>query len=187
MHGSEASLNPRILPDQGSRSASRPPTDFFDDTFTLSGGTTFGNFDTTDPDNSRVYIASGAGTGGIVTTILSSDLQNLSRPPVGYVLQGWVFGIPATFTPVQTNDVTSPAPEFNDLTNADVDDSSADVTPNGILAANFRLDGSSVELDYTKFGFFQVTLEPKFGLSTMGPIAVQLGALPEVIINPPEE
>ena len=163
------------------------PTNFFDDTFILAGGTTFGNFDLTDPDNSRVYISSGAGTGGIVTTILSSDLQNLSRPPIGYVLEGWVFGIPATFTPVRTNDVTSPAPEFNDLTDADIDDSLADVTPNGILAANFRLDGASVELDYTKFGFFQVTLEPKLGLSTMGPIAVQLGALPEVVINPPEE
>ena len=155
-------------------------------TATTSGATSFGNFDAAAPSMSRIYIGGGQGNGGVREGILSADLTALSRPPIGYVLAGWVMGIPATFAPVQAETITSGNPDFIDLGNADVDLTAGVVTTNGILTANFRLDGNTADVDYTKFGFFQMTLEPKLGIAGLGPIPVQVGALPSVIISPPE-
>ena len=82
--------------------------------------------------------------------------------------------------------ITGGSPDFISIFNADVEMVEGVVTPNGILTANFRLDGNTAAVDYTKFGFFQVALEPKLGIAGMGPIPVQVGELPERIVNPPD-
>lgn len=157
------------------------PDDFSDDVFVLSGEPSFGNFELADPAASRIYSGEGSGLGGVRLdpngSVVSVDMRNLSRPPVGYVLAGWLQRVDGTT--FRMPDVTGPPPDFVDLVDADVQLVENLVTPNGVLDANFRVVTSEAGIDLTEFRRFLITLEPKAGLESRGPLLVQVGELPE--------
>lgn len=164
------------------------PDDFSDDVFFLSGEPSFGSFDSADPAVSRVYSGEGNGLGGVrldpTGSVVSVDMRNLSRPPVGYTLVGWLERVDGTA--FRLPDITGPAPDYVSLVDADVNLIEGVVTTNGVLDANFRVVTSEAGLDMTEFRRFVLTLEPKAGLEDRGPIEVQVGELPEKVYRPPD-
>jgi len=164
------------------------PDDFSDDVFFLSGATRFGNFDLANPSASRPYSGEGNGLGGVrldpTGSVVSVDMRNLSRPPVGYALVGWLQRQDGTA--FRLPDVTGPPPDYVSLVDADVDLIEGLVTTNGVLDANFRVVTSEAGIDLTEFRRVLITLEPKLGLADRGPILVQVGELPEKVYRPPD-
>jgi hypothetical protein len=164
------------------------PDDYSDDAFFLSGTPRFGYFDLSDPAASRLYSGEGNGQGGVRLdpngNVVSVDMRNLSRPPVGYVLVGWLER--ADGTAFRLPDITGPPPEYLSLIDADVDLMENLVTPNGVLDSNFRVVTSEAGIDLTEFRRFLITLEAKAGLEDRGPILVQVGNLPEKAVRPPD-
>lgn len=163
------------------------PDDLGDDVFFLSGKPSFGYFELANPAASRTYSGEGNGLGGVRFdpngSVVSVDMRNLSRPPVGYVLAGWLERVDGTT--FRMPDVTGPPPDFVDLVDADVQLVENLVTPNGVLDANFRVVTSEAGIDLTEFRRFLITLEPKAGLESRGPILVQVGDLPERAFRQP--
>jgi len=154
------------------------PDNFFDDSFNPDNGiTTFGNFNASDPTASLEFGGQGKGRGGVREDVLSVDLRNLSRPPVGYRLVGWL--LRPDGTAFRLPDVTGPPPEYASLMDADVELLEGVVTETGILDANVRVVAGEAGVDFSDFLTVLVTLEPKDGTSGPGPIPLQIGALPE--------
>ena len=160
------------------------PNDPFDDLFLSPGVTSFGNFNVMDASLSRTYSGEGLGLGGVREDVLSVDLTRLSRPPVGYQVVGWL--VREDGTAFRLPDITGPLPDAVSLVDADVEAPEGLVTANGILDANFRVVATEAGIQFSDFITFLVTLEPKLGDPGLGPIPVQIGALPEIVINPPE-
>ena len=164
------------------------PDDFSDDVFFLSGATRFGTFDLVNPSASRRYSGEGNGLGGVRLdpsgSVMSVEMRNLSRPPVGYELVGWLQR--ADGTTFRLPEVTGPPPDYVSLVDADVELVEGLVTANGVLDANFRVVTSEAGIDLTEFRRFLITLEPKVGLADRGPILVQVGELPEKVYRPPD-
>lgn len=157
------------------------PDDYADDSFWMSGSTSFGNFDATDPTLSRPYSGQGQGTGGFREDELVVEMLRLSRPPVGYQLVGWL--IDKDGAVYRLPDVTGPPPERLSLVNADVEDVPELTTRNGILEANFRALEGTLGVVWSDMRIFLLTLEPKLGNTGIGPILVQVGAVPPPIIE----
>lgn len=162
------------------------PDDFSDDQFFLSGETNFGNFELASPETSRLYSGEGNGLGGVRFDpggdVVSVDMRNMSRPPVGYSLVGWLQR--ADGTTFRLPDITGPAPDYVSLVNADVELTEGVVTSNGVLDANFRVVTGEAGIDsLAVFRRFLITLEPKAGLAERGPILVQVGNLPERVFR----
>jgi hypothetical protein len=154
------------------------PDNYFDDSFNPDNGiTTFGNFNASDPTASLKFGAEGKGTGGVREDVLSVDLRNLSRPPVGYKLVGWL--LRPDGTAFRLPDVTGPPPEYASLLDADVELMEGVVTETGILDANVRVVAGEAGVEFSDFVSVLVTLEPKCGTGGPGPIPLQIGALPE--------
>lgn len=153
--------------------------DYSDDEFFLSGPTSFGNFDAANPVNSRAYSGEGQGLGGVREDVLSVDVINMSRPPVGYSLVGWLVRLNGeTF---RLPDITSPPPDYSSLVNADVEALEGVVTQTGILNANIRVVEGEAGIIIGEFFDFVISLEPKAGLPGLGPTPVQIGEIPEVV------
>ncbi len=153
--------------------------DYADDEFFLSGPTSFGNFDAANPVNSRAYSGEGQGLGGVREDALSVDVINMSRPPVGYSLVGWLVRLNGES--FRLPDVTGPPPDYSSLVNADVEAIEGVVTQTGILNANFRVVEGEAGIVIGEFFNFVISLEPKAGLPGLGPTPVQIGEIPEVV------
>lgn len=167
------------------------PTDFFDDDFTVVCDTVdctdqepsdFGVFDPGNPAASRSYSAQGIGLGGVRDDVLSVDLDNLSRPPVGYQYVAWL--VPGSGAAFRLPDITGPPPERLSLVDSDVEFVEGLVTPTGILEANFRVVASDLGIVFSDFVNFMITLEPKAGEPSKGPLDVILGPLPARVVAP---
>jgi len=155
------------------------PPDYSDDSFFMEGPTSFGNFDAANPASSRVYSGEGQGLGGVREDVLSIDVTNLSRPPVGYSLVGFL--VPLEGDPYLLPDVTGPPPDYTSLVNADVEAVDVVVTETGIIGANVRVIEGEVGIVIGDYFNFVLSLEPKAGLPGLGSIPVQSGEIPEVV------
>lgn len=163
------------------------PTDYRDDT-SASGGLLFGTFALVG-DRRIVSSMGGAdGLGGILGREVSADVFDLPLPPVGYFYEGWVVG-PVGDT-VSTGPLTSPPPESVSLIDADVGRPHPVVVPGlGIRQTNARVALSSAsdivdcppdpeQACIVKLDAFFVTLEPKLGVSSIGPTLGLVGPFP---------
>ncbi|UCF20499.1 MAG: hypothetical protein JSU87_03555, partial [Gemmatimonadota bacterium] len=122
-------------------------------------------------------------------------ISRISRPPVGYQLVGWLIDVNGN--ELRLPDITGPPPERVELANADVQDAPGITTDNGILDANFRVmqdalgstwyNTATGQYSGSDLRTFMMVLQPKSAGSGMGPIAVQTGAVPELIILGQEE
>jgi len=155
------------------------PPDYGDDSFFLDGPTLFGNFDAANPAGSRVYSGEGQGLGGVRAGELSVDVINVSRPPVGYYLAGFLVALDGTTFSLP--EVTGPSPDYTSLVNADVEAVDPVVTATGILNANARVVEGEAGILIGDYFNFILSLEPKAGLPGLGPIPVQSGEIPEVV------
>lgn len=157
-------------------------TNFFDDVINSSGGTNFGTFNVTNAAASRTYSAQGIGLGGVRDDILSVDLENLSRPPVGYQYVAWL--VPDSGAAVQLPEITGPPPQRVSLADADTDLVPGLVTTTGILQANFRAVESDLGagFDFSGFPTFMVTLEPKAGDPALGSLPAIVGPIPPQVL-----
>ena len=158
------------------------PFNFTDDSFTMSGSTSFGNFEVAGAASSRTFSGEGGGLGGFRADVLSLDLESISRPPVGYSYVGWL--IRQDGAAVRLADITGPAPDFVGLVGADVELIDGVVTTNGILNANIRGLRDDLGITYKNFPLVLITLEPKAGDPAIGPIVVHQGVTPDRVLNP---
>ncbi|MGD8867149.1 MAG: hypothetical protein PVI01_05955 [Gemmatimonadales bacterium] len=185
------------------------PDDYFDDRFIEDTTVSFGNFNVTNPADSRLYSGQGQGLAGFREDEFIAEMTRLSRPPIGFELVGWLAD--ADGNAYRLQDISGPPPERVDLSNADVEDVSGIITDNGILEAYFRgfqenlagatwydpnpptpsceagevvnPDRAATGLVGSDLSTFWITLEAKNGVPGMGYIPVQAAEVPQRIIR----
>jgi hypothetical protein len=107
---------------------------------TPAAGLTFGTFDNGGAGKVP-WAPNGSGEGGVAGLNLTLRARMLPRPPVGYHYRGYLRNTTDTLLPplLDLGPLTSPFPEYADLTNADVDLSvSSTVNPRSIVEASVR-------------------------------------------------
>lgn len=155
------------------------PDDPSDDSFLPTDNFRFGALDLADPASSRVYRISGSGDGAIWEGQLGIQFRRLSRPPPGYLYEVWL--VDASGGATSLGPITTPAPEFASLADADAQLNLDVMTASQILRAAKYVRLSEAAIDLSVFKEVQLTLEPKAGVPTKGPTLILSGPLPEVL------
>jgi hypothetical protein len=150
------------------------PDDPSDDIFIPLSDLKFGALDSEDPAGSRTFRESGVGDGAIWLDQLGLGFQRLRRPPPGYVYEVWLVTEAGSATSVGT--ITGPKPGYEDIDDADTVVHDAFMTETEILSAAkiVQLD----QIDLSGYVGIKLTLEPKVGMSQIGPTLTLSGALP---------
>ncbi len=129
-------------------------------------GLLFGTF-----SESRTWVISGAGSGGLFGDELRYRYEQLPRPPVGYKYVGWLASGDTMFTRLSDETFTTPPGDgYQVLTDADVDTGISDfVQPSQIVEAMTKICVTAGEqgcFDLGDYDTFFLALEPKAGIMT---------------------
>lgn len=152
------------------------PTDPGDDIFIAADDFKLGALDLVDPAVSRLFRVSGSGDGLIWQNQMGLQFRRLSRPPLGYQYEVWLIDTSGAALSVGT--ITTPAPDFESLDQADLQVHPQFMTETQILQAARFVDLPS-GLEPSELVEIQLTLEPKAGAAVKGPTLILSGALPE--------
>lgn len=160
--------------------------DLFDNELFLSGSTSV-HFD---PSRATLAIGWKAFGGGSVEFMsdvgFGVRLDRLARPPLGYYYGIWLWN-EATGAAVSGGPITTPAPEFASLRDADLE-TGPFVTSTEILQSVTWLEWAEVGADFRNYTHVLVTLEPKDGVTDRpAPTVVLEAAVPKDLDKLPTE
>lgn len=156
------------------------PGDPVDDVFIPADNFKLGAFDMTDPPESRVFSVAGSGDGLIWQRELGMQFRSLIRPPSGYHYEVWL--VDSEGDVLSIGGLTTPAPDFESLEDADMEVHPEFMTRTRIMQAA-KYAPIPQGYDLTTLAAVRLTLEPKAGIPEIGPTLVLQGAVPEGFFN----
>jgi hypothetical protein len=155
-----------------------------------AGGLSFGNFRPT--GTNFVFASAGTATGTFREDEFQSELNQLSRPPVGFRYRAYMVTMDGNLVAADYDlgGLTAPYPRDNvSLDDADITQVDEVVLPTSIYRARIsRLAGDAgVPAGTTgPFGLIDVvviSLEPKNGVGGLGPTWILTGTVPEIVTD----